>query len=105
MAMRVCAEPGCPALTPCRRCPEHERDRDKARGNKQQRGYGRAFDKAKLTPAYVNATHCTHCGQPFTASNPKTAGHVKALRNAGQPSDVITPQCRRCNYGWRKTGL
>ena len=41
--MRVCAEPGCPALieagTRDGRCTQHQRARDRARGRRQQRGY------------------------------------------------------------------
>ena len=42
--MRVCAEPGCPALTTTTRCPVHTRDRDRARGTRQQRGYDADYD-------------------------------------------------------------
>lgn len=104
MAMRVCIEPSCPALTSKTRCPTHERAKDKARGTRQARGYDADFERAKLEPEYVNATHCTECDEPFTETNPKTAGHSTAIRNGGQGSKIL-PQCRRCNYGWRRTGL
>lgn len=102
--MRVCLETGCPRTTKRTRCDEHERARDKARGTRQERGYDAEFERAKRDPAYVAATHCVSCDEPFTASNPKTAGHSTALRKGGQGSAIV-PQCRRCNYGWRRTGL
>ena len=42
--MRVCLEPGCPALTRSTRCRDHERAKDKARGTRQERGYGAEHD-------------------------------------------------------------
>lgn len=103
-AKKVCAEPSCPELTNGTRCVKHERARDKARGTRQERGYDKAFERAKRDPAYVTAAHCTNCGQPFTDTNPKTAGHSTAIRDGGTGS-TIEPHCRRCNYGWRRTGL
>jgi hypothetical protein len=104
MSLRVCLESGCPALQAESRCAAHARARDKARGTRQQRGYDAQFEAAKRAPEYVNATHCTACGCAFTPDNPKTAGHVIAIRDGGRGSGV-TPQCRRCNYGWRTTDL
>lgn len=103
MAKKVCAEPGCPVLTDTTRCPDHTRARDKARGTRQARGYDAEYDKQKRAPAFANATHCATCGKPFTPDNPKTAGHVIAIRDGGQGAP-IKPECRRCNYGWRRTG-
>lgn len=102
--MKVCSEPGCPRLQPETRCIDHRRKREKTRGTRQQRGYDAAFEHAKQEPEYVNATHCTECGEPFTADNPKTGGHSVALRNGGHGSKIL-PHCRRCNYGWARTGL
>lgn len=108
MSLRVCPEPGCPALiergTTGGRCRTHARQIEQARGTRQQRGYDRDFDAAKRDPTYLNATHCTRCGQPFTPDNPKTAGHTRAIRDGGTTLDGISPQCRRCNFGWRRSG-
>lgn len=64
--MRVCTEPGCPLLVDQGvrdgRCDEHRKAKDKARGSRQERGYGRAHEltRAALLPdAY--GTHCPHC--------------------------------------------
>ena len=104
MGLRVCAVPGCPRLQPETKCAEHRREAERARGTRQARGYDAAFERAKRTPEYVNATHCANCGQPFTRDNPKTGGHSVALRDGGKGSEIL-PHCRRCNYGWQRTGL
>ena len=104
MARRPCAEPGCPTITDKTYCHEHARAKDKARGRRQERGYDAAYERAKREPEYLAATHCASCGAPFTTDNPKTGGHSVAIRNGGRGSRVL-PQCRKCNYGWRKTGL
>lgn len=105
MAKRACSTPGCPRLIEAgrSRCAECARVKDRQRGSAAERGYDAAFEAAKRRPEYVNATHCTECGDPFTPSNPKTAGHIKAIRKHGPNSAGITPQCRRCNFGWRRT--
>lgn len=98
----MCSEVGCPNFTTSTRCDDCRREHERARGGNAERGYGAEHQRAKRDPAYINATHCATCGQPFTDTNPKTAGHDVALRNGG--GTVIHPECRACNYGWRKTG-
>lgn len=104
MALRVCIEDGCVSLSPNTRCAPCARAKDAARGSSTQRGYDYAFEQAKLEPEYVNASRCVECGEAFTAENPKTGGHSVALRNGGKGSQIV-PHCRRCNYGWSRTGL
>lgn len=48
--MKVCIEPGCPELTRKSRCTEHERAKDRARGTRQERGYG--ADHVRLRADY-----------------------------------------------------
>jgi hypothetical protein len=107
MSLRACAG-HCgtliPAGTRSGRCPTCERQRDAERGTRQQRGYDADFERAKRDPDYLAATHCVECGEPFTEANPKTGGHSIALREGGKGSKIL-PHCRRCNYGWRRTGL
>jgi hypothetical protein len=62
--MRVCSKPGCPELTKGRRCAEHEREHEQARGTRQQRGYDRTHEmtrQALLPLAY--GTECPLCGE------------------------------------------
>lgn len=49
MALRVCAEKGCPALTRTTRCTEHTRERDRARGSASARGYGQDHRRLRAT--------------------------------------------------------
>ena len=103
-ATRRCGQPACDQPMPC---ATHERERrqreDRARPPAVRRGYDKAFEKAKRDPGFVAATTCETCGCAFTATNPKTAGHRIALRLGKQSNDIF-PQCRRCNYGWRRSG-
>lgn len=102
--MRVCSQSGCGVLiSKAGYCTTHARVREQARGTRQARGYDAAFDRAKQEPEYVTATHCETCGERFTTDNPKTAGHLTAIRDGGRGSG-IKAECRRCNYGWRRTG-
>lgn len=45
MALRVCAEPGCPTLVTSGKCGDCRRKADRARGTKQARGYDAAHDR------------------------------------------------------------
>ncbi len=94
-----CGTPGVRHL--CRRC---RTVREQRRGSTTERGYGATYQQQR-DAALDGATHCTRCGEPFTEENPPTGGHVKALRNGGGTVEGIEPQCRRCNFGWRRTGL
>jgi len=46
-AMRTCPRPGCPTLVEAGTgaCAQHQRSDDRARGTRQQRGYGVAHEK------------------------------------------------------------
>lgn len=103
-ARRVCREHGCHETTTSTRCAECQRKYEAQRGSAAKRGYGHAHRKATAR-AKAKVTHCARCGLPFTADNPATGGHIKAVRNGGSVHDGIEAQCRRCNYGWRRTGL
>lgn len=101
---RPCLDCGTP--TRGNRCPQHQAERyaaiERQRGDATQRGYNRQYRNRKQAPEYLNATHCSACGVPFTPDNPRTAGHVTAIRK-GDTTGEIQPECRRCNYGWRRT--
>ncbi len=85
-------------------CNAHAQEYEAQRGTNKERGYDYKFRKASKA-AKNNATHCPRCGVEFTASNPATGGHRVAVRRGGRTADGIEAQCRRCNYGWRRTGL
>ena len=104
MSKRVCVEAGCPELIDQgrSRCRAHERELDRERGTPAERGYDREYERAKRQPEYRDATLCATCGEPFTRDNPKTAGHKLDIRTYGPNNAGIIPECRTCNYGWRR---
>jgi len=71
VAKRVCSQPGCPTLvdagTRSGRCPTHERQADRARGTRQERGYDAAYDAAgRDYQAKMDAGqrfNCWRCGK------------------------------------------
>lgn len=102
--MKVCSVPDCPAIQRESKCAEHRREAERKRGSSTARGYDADYRAQLKIPAYVNATRCGSCGCAFTDDNPKTGGHTVAIRNGGKGSEIVA-QCRRCNYGWLRTGL
>lgn len=86
------------------RCPTHAHAYEVARGSASARGYGHPHRTA-TAKAIEGATHCPRCGSEFTSDNPATGGHLTPLREGGPRDGRIEAQCRRCNYGWRRTGL
>jgi hypothetical protein len=103
MPLRPCLD--CDRLTdrPDSRCPACATRYELRRGRRQQRGYDTEYEHERAR-ALARATHCHTCGQPFTADNPVTGGHRIARRHGGTTADGIKPECRRCNYGWERSG-
>lgn len=93
--MRVCLEPGCPALTSTTRCHDHERARDKARGTRAERGYDAAYDRERrrLVAAEKRGARysCWNCGTP-TPPGQWQLGHDKRDRTV-----LRGPECLACN--------
>ena len=76
--MKVCAEPGCPALQPESRCLAHRREREQARGSRQARGYGTKHVRTRAQWAPIVATglvKCWRCGDLIGGSEPWDLGH------------------------------
>lgn len=64
--LKVCARPGCPVLTPTRRCDTHTKTAEQARGTRQQRGYGKAHERERARwQANVEAglVTCSRCSE------------------------------------------
>src|ERR1044072_4125830 len=103
---RVCIEAGCPNYTEGHtRCDDCRSAYEQARGTRTARGYGAEHQAAKRTLRAEGHTHCAACGEAFTAENPMQTGHVVPVREGGSADDGVAPHCRRCNAGWRSTGL
>lgn len=98
--MRVCVEPGCPALTRASRCRDHERAKDKARGTRQQRGYDAKHDALRAhyqgrmdAGETFTCWRCTELGKPHNV-DPMSwdLGHDDADR-----SMYLGPECQAGN--------
>lgn len=103
MPLRPCLDCGTLTARPDSRCERDASARERQRGRRQQRGYDRQYELER-EQTLAGATHCATCGEAFTTDNPATGGHKVAIRDGGTTADGIKPECRRCNYGWQKTG-
>lgn len=91
-----CGRPGCKGSR-CERCKALRA----AESAYSEPGY--AAEAARTRAAA--GEHCPRCGEPYAPSNPPTAGHKVPVREGGTLADGLQAQCRRCNYGWKRTGL
>lgn len=95
MSKRVCSQPGCPVLIDTAGyCPTHARERDKARGSKQQRGYGAAHihERAKWAAIIARTdVPCSRCHQPISA------GMAWQLDHTDDRTGYRGPSHKACN--------
>lgn len=97
LAMKVCAESGCPTLTTTTRCPTHTREKDKARGTRQERGYGVAHEAERKRWAPLVATggvKCWRCTEHINGDEPWDMGHDDRVND---PKTYRGPEHVRCN--------
>lgn len=99
--MKVCSEPGCPTLTTGARCPAHTRARDRSRGTRTERGYGREHEALRARWAPLVATGLVTCHRPgcpylIPAGDPWDLGHDDHDR-----SRYHGPEHRACNRAHR----
>lgn len=105
MALRPCPVAGCPTLIPpgARYCPTHTRDRDKARGTRQARGYNashyglRAAWQRRIN-AGEHVTCACGCGTPIRPGDAWDLGHTDDRRGYLGP---MTPAHNRADGGRR----
>lgn len=100
--MRFCATPRCSARVERGHCPAHRRQRDVARGTRQERGYDAIWDRASKTnlarnPWCVGYPKGVH--KPYTVLAEVT-DHIIAIRK--RPDLRMEPSnwqslCRDCN--------
>jgi hypothetical protein len=102
--LRVCAEPGCPELSEHRRCPDHTRDTDRARGTRQQRGYDAEYDRARRSwrarldsgqPVDCHAPRCLEPTRRLLPGDPFDLGHDDDRKVRGPEH----PTCNRSAGG------
>ncbi|WP_374107425.1 endonuclease domain-containing protein [Nocardioides sp. cx-169] len=95
MTVRVCLEPGCPTLTRRTRCADHERAKDKARGTRQERGYGADHEarRAEWAPIVAQGgVQCWRCREVLDPALPWHLGHDDHDR-----TKYRGPECVPCN--------
>lgn len=101
---RPCNYPGCPSLTRDRYCPQHaaahqqaERQRLAARPSAAQRGYGRAWQRARGEWLAAHPA-CQRCGQVGSEVH-----HIRRLDDGGthDPSNLMT-LCISCHHSVTK---
>lgn len=85
-ALKPCAHPTCPELVrpPASRCPDHERDRDRARGTATERGYDHRWREEarryKDKRRAEGTDYCDHCGRgEDELDRPLEVDHIDGL--------------------------
>lgn len=97
--MKVCAESGCPVLTTSTRCTEHTRQRDRARGTRQERGYDADYDAVgRDYQRRMDAGELFKCWRCDSPLGPRrgvdwTLGHDDHDRTV-----LRGPECPPCQY-------
>jgi 5-methylcytosine-specific restriction protein A len=76
---RPCPQPGCPALTDGGRCVQHARESrrrvDAVRGTASSRGYGKAWEKARLGHL-AHEPLCRLCAKEGRTTAANTVDHI-----------------------------
>lgn len=91
-ALRPCL--GCGALVKgASRCHACTRGVDRARGTREQRGYGMAHRRARAALATTLPAPCGYCGRTLTPGMAWVAAHVVD----GDPSAGWVVACPACN--------
>lgn len=99
--MKVCMEPGCPTLTKATRCAAHTRERDKARGTRQERGYGATHARLRAEWAPLVATghvKCARCREPIAGDAAWDLDHT------ADRAGYLGPSHASCNRAARRFG-
>lgn len=111
--MKVCAEPGCPTLTPTTRCPTHTKQRQNTSRKQYDRGtYGSEWPAiSKRYRRHHPTCECTdpNCRCNGTCTQPSAeTDHIIPLRHftnrqAAHQDDNLQALCKACHS--RKTSL
>ncbi len=104
--MKVCSEPGCPAITHTSRCPIHTRAAERRRGPRQARGYDRNHDRlrAQWAPKVATGTvKCWRCGEHITPTEPWDLGHDDTDRTKYRGPEHAN-RCNRASAGRKSHG-
>lgn len=77
-ARRICPRPGCAKPADGRYCTAHNREYERARGTRQERGYGAAHQRERQRwAAFVagGTVGCVRCGQVIGPGQPWHLDH------------------------------
>lgn len=94
-ACRICAARGCPRITESSHCPEHARAKDRARGTKTERGYGKEFQaerKVWVRMVAEGVVNCWRCLKLIPPDGDFHLGHDENDRTV-----IRGPECPSCN--------
>jgi hypothetical protein len=100
-AKRICPKPGCPATTASGYCPTHKAEAERARGSREQRGYGRehmALRKQWEPKVAAGKVACAKCKQPI---QPGTLWHLGHNDDRTQWTGPEHPYCNTSDAGKR----
>lgn len=78
-AKRICSKPGCPSPSNGGLCTTHAREADRARGTREQRGYGPEHQALRRQWAHkvkAGTVRCAKCNQPIKPGTPWHLGHT-----------------------------
>lgn len=96
----------CPACkvvliaSPARLCPPCAQVHEQRRGRTAARGYGAAYQAARLRVLRRDSYRCAYCGGPAT-----TADHVIPVSRGGSSDDRnLVAACMACNVGRARRG-
>ena len=97
MLKRPCAEPGCPTLGTTTRCPKHTRQRDQARGTRQQRGYDSEHDRLRAHwQGLIDEGKLVTCWRPDCSN--RLLGRYWHLGHDDNDRTITRgPECVPCN--------
>ena len=93
-AQRICPKPGCPKPASGRYCDKHNREYERARGTREQRGYGVEHKKLRRQLAakvQAGGIRCGICGKPIPP------GSVWHLDHTEDRTDYRGPAHASCN--------
>ncbi|MFF1281063.1 holin [Streptomyces sp. NPDC058299] len=108
-ALTVCSVPGCPALTPAGRCPEHRAEADRQRGSARQRGYDSEHERRFRQPVLQRDLRCVctayghghvgPCGQPTVHADHWPMSRRELVAAGLDPNDPDHGRglCGRCH--------
>lgn len=100
--MRVCLEPDCPTLTDKSRCDRHTRERERARGTRQERGYGsdHVAERKRWAPFVATGlVKCWRCRELIASNAPWDLGHADNDRSKYRGPEHVA--CNRATSGRR----